>query len=385
MAAVRDLTKLAQTRVGEVLRKKWRIERLIDVGGMAGVYEATHRNGNRVAVKILHPVFAALDEARERFLNEGYAANKVGHPGTVKVLDDDELEDGTVFLVMELLDGLSLQARLDEKQVLGPAESIEIGERVLDVLAAAHDKGIIHRDIKPGNIFLTKEGDVKVLDFGLARVRERAFNGSLTRTGMVIGTAAYMPPEQARGKRDAIDQRTDIWALGATLFKALTGRYVHLGETMNERLIMAMSEHAPPIASVAPSVPAPLAAVIDRALAFQKTDRWENAQAMQVALHRVYEQLVGRPVPAINRVQWSAGWVATQRTPKVLNPEEDLHVSVVIENDPEDAQSIVVEFEDDSGSQGKYMLRRVESSTAESDEGPLSDVTIVDVPTTRAR
>src|SRR5687767_11893335 len=110
MAAVRELAKLAQNRVGQVLRNKWRVERLIDVGGMAAVYEATHRNGNRVAIKILHPNFAAIPDARDRFLREGYASNKVGHPGAVAVLDDDELDDGSVFLVMELLQGGSLQA-----------------------------------------------------------------------------------------------------------------------------------------------------------------------------------------------------------------------------------------------------------------------------------
>jgi len=379
MAAVRELAKLAQNRVGQVLRNKWRVERLIDVGGMAAVYEATHRNGNRVAIKILHPNFAAIPDARDRFLREGYASNKVGHPGAVAVLDDDELDDGSVFLVMELLQGGSLQARLDEKTVLSPIEAMEIGERVLDVLAAAHDKGIVHRDIKPGNLFLTTTGDVKVLDFGLARVRERAFKGSMTRTGMVIGTAAYMPPEQARGKHDAVDQRTDIWALGATLFKALTGRYVHLGETMNERLIAAMSEQAPRLCSIAPDVPASLGRVIDRALAFQKTDRWENARAMQSALHDVYEEIVGRPVPAIERVQWSAAWVPTRRSSELANAEEDLHVSVVIDNDPADARSIVVEFEDDVGTSERYTLKRVESPRS-ADQEPLSEVTLVDTP-----
>src|SRR5690606_36025763 len=150
---------------------------------------------------------------RARFKREGYVANKIDHRGAVRIHDDDELEDGSAFLVMELLQGQSLEARLAESKVLPNAEVMVIAHRVLDVLSAAHAQKIVHRDIKPANIFLTVDGDVKVLDFGLARVREHSLDGVLTRTGIMMGSASFMPPEQARGKQDQIDHRTDLWSV----------------------------------------------------------------------------------------------------------------------------------------------------------------------------
>ena len=386
MASRAVLVARAEKRVGQVLCNRWRLERLLEVGGMAAVFEATHRNGNRVAVKLLHHEYAVQEDMRKRFLREGYAANKVGHPGAVTVLDDDELEDGSVFLVMELLEGLSLQKRIDQSQRLPPGEVLHIAERVLDVLGTAHTKDIIHRDIKPGNIFLTHEGEVKVLDFGLARVRERAFDGSLTRSGIVMGTASYMPPEQARAKHDSIDARTDIWAVGATMWKALTGRYVHDVSSVTERLLAAMSQPAPSLGKVAPELPQPLVAVVDRALAFQQFERWPDARTMQRELHRVYEQILGRPMPSVERVVWSAEWVTTRRSPEAAaDPEPDLHLSVTFEVDPDKPESIVVEFEDEAGQAGRYTLNRRERSEATQRIEPLSEVTVAERPGARKR
>ena len=202
----------SRARVGQKARK-WSLDRLLDVGGMAAVYLATHRNGNKVAIKVLHRQYAAMPEAKERFLREGYVANKVEHPHAVTVLDDDELDDGTPFIVMELLIGHSLESRLRERGRLSPAETLYIADKILDVLAAAHGRGIIHRDIKPPNVYLTTDGNVKVLDFGLARVLEKNDAMSLTRSGTIVGTASYMSPEQARGKRSLIDHRTDLYAV----------------------------------------------------------------------------------------------------------------------------------------------------------------------------
>src|SRR5579862_7152132 len=153
----------AKERVGTTLRDKWRLDVLLGVGGMAAVYAATHRNGSRVAVKILHPGMSTNAFVRERFMWEGYAANAVGHEGAVKVIDDDEAEDGSLFLVTELLKGETLEerrvragGRLDQEEVL------RIADHVLDVLVAAHDNGIVHRDLKPENVFLTRTGTIKV-------------------------------------------------------------------------------------------------------------------------------------------------------------------------------------------------------------------------------
>jgi len=379
------LRSKAQERVGQVFARKWHVDRLLDMGGMATVYVATHRNGNRVAIKVLHALFAEQEETRRRFLEEGYVANTVGHPGAVRVLDDDVLDDGTPFLVMELLEGESLEDRLKKRTVLAPPAVMFIADRVLDVLANAHEKGIIHRDIKPANLFLTRDGGVKVLDFGLARVRERTLQGSLTRTGMVIGTASYMPPEQARAKRDLIDARTDIWAVGATMFKALTGRYVHEGDTVQERLIAAMSQRARSVAALQPNLPPPVVELVDRALQFQMSDRYGDARAMQAALRRAYEAVEKRPLPGAEPIviQDLQEDPVSEVPPTITS--FDLSVSVVFEPDLKN-DSIVVDIEDTEGKQERYEIRRktgempaVRPEPAEEGDSALSDVSIVEI------
>ncbi len=230
-------------------------------------------------------------EARSRFLREGYVANKVGHPGTVQVLDDDTDEDGSVFLVMELLEGESFETRRARSQhVLSAIDVLKVADRVLDVLASAHDKGIVHRDIKPDNIFLTSDGGVKLLDFGIARLRDSMRRATMT-SGGAIGTPAFMPPEQARGRWDDVGPRTDIWALGATMFTALTGRLVHEAETVNELLLAAMTKPAPPLSSILPGVPSAVATVVDRALAHDMDARWSDARTMQTMVRMAFQAL----------------------------------------------------------------------------------------------
>src|ERR1041384_3508743 len=153
-------------RVGQLISGKWRLDALIGVGGMAAVYMATHRNGSIGAIKLLHEEVAAIAEVRERFLREAYIANKVGHPGTVKVLDDDTDETGTPYLVMELLQGESVEAKAERAGGrLSIKETLDIVDQTLAVLEAAHKQAIIHRDLKPENLFFTRGGQLKVLDF----------------------------------------------------------------------------------------------------------------------------------------------------------------------------------------------------------------------------
>jgi len=282
-----DLIARARARVGAVLCGKYQLVALIGVGGMASVYAAKHlRNANRVAVKVLRPEISVDPVLRSRFLREGYAANSVGHPGTVRVLDDDRAEDGSVFLVMELLEGETLAARCARCGHSLPApEVVSIGRQLLVVLHAAHGKGIVHRDIKPENVFLTRDGALKVLDFGVARLREAS--PQQTRTGAVFGTPAFMPPEQAIGRTREVDALSDVWAVGATLFTLLSGRLVHEAETAQEMLVCAATRPARSLASVAPGAPPSLVAVVDRALAFDKKDRWPSALAMAEALETV--------------------------------------------------------------------------------------------------
>jgi eukaryotic-like serine/threonine-protein kinase len=287
-----ESTTRARARIGKVLRDKWKLYDLLGLGGMAAVYAASHvNNGKRVAIKLLHPEVLSNAEARSRFLREGYVANKVGHPGTVQVLDDDTDEDGSVFLVMELLEGESFETRrARSRHVLSAIDVLKVADRVLDVLASAHEKGIVHRDIKPDNIFLTSDGGVKLLDFGIARLRDSMRRATMT-SGGAIGTPAFMPPEQARGRWDDVGPRTDIWALGATMFTALTGRLVHEAETVNELLLAAMTKPAPPLSSILPGVPSAVATVVDRALAHDMDARWSDARTMQTMVRMAFQAL----------------------------------------------------------------------------------------------
>lgn len=273
----------ATARLGRVVGK-YRLERVIGSGGMATVYEATHRNGHRVALKMLKPSLAVADEVRGRFLREGYAANKVGHAGAVRILDDDVTSDGLVFLVMELLDGWTLDALTREHGgKLPPRVVLEVASPLLEVLAAAHAAGIVHRDVKPENVFVDRSGAVKVLDFGVARILEPK-EAVATVTGRMLGTPAFMPPEQAYGRRDEVDARSDVWSVGATMFTALTGRLVHVGGTAEETLIKAATEAAPKLVEVMPDCPPALAAIVDRALSREKAARWGSAGDMRAAV-----------------------------------------------------------------------------------------------------
>jgi eukaryotic-like serine/threonine-protein kinase len=288
------LVERALAMVGQTLRDKWHLDALIGVGGMASVFAATHRNGRRGAVKLLHTELSFDRVVRNRFLREGYVANKVAHPGTVEVLDDDVADNGAVFLVMELLDGENAERRWTRNdRRLDPREVLAIADQVLDVLDVAHSREIVHRDIKPENIFIRRDGIVKLLDFGIARVKELSTATSATRFGTMLGTPAYMSPEQALGHNDEVGPVSDLWALGATMHTLLTGKHVHGGKTVNEQLVAAATAPAAPIRSVDSDVPEPVAEVIDKALAFAKQDRWSDAQSMRQAGQDAYRQLCG--------------------------------------------------------------------------------------------
>jgi serine/threonine protein kinase len=283
-----------------VLDDKWTLERLLGIGGMAAVYAARHRNGARAAVKVLHPHLSHHKEVRERFQREGYAANQVEHPGAVKVLDDDVVADGpdkgTAYIVMELLAGQSLQDRLEKGPAIGELEFLQIADGVLEVLDAAHARGVVHRDLKPENLFLAlpEGGDagdkvqVKVLDFGLARLLQ---GQSITAYGLALGTPSFMSPEQAAGRLDEIDGRTDLFALAATGFRLRSGRRIHEGDNAVELVTKMSKLAAPRIRTIAADVSDPFARVIDRALEFRREDRYETAAAMRKDVRKAIDQL----------------------------------------------------------------------------------------------
>lgn len=306
-------------RVGTQINAKYTIQRLLGAGGMAAVYEATHRNAKRCAIKVLHPELSALPDIKHRFLKEGYVANSVGHPGAVVVDDDDVTEDGAAYLVMELLEGETVEALAARNQGrLDLGVVMAIADQVLDVLAAAHARGIVHRDIKPENIFVHRGGLIKVLDFGIARLREAGSDTRRTVEGTVMGTPAFMPPEQASGRWSEVDARTDLWSLGATMFSLLTGQLVHEGATINEALAASITQHARPIRDLRPDLPAPIADVVDQALKREKSFRFPDATSMRMALQAAYRQVRGHDLPhlatflgvhvASNAASGAVGW-----------------------------------------------------------------------------
>ncbi len=282
MALSAELVQRVQARVGSQLNGKWRLTSVLGIGGMAAVYAAVHRNQNRVAIKMLHPELSIDANVRTRFMREGYVANTVGHPGAVTIFDDDLSEDGAAFLVMELLEGETLEDRSTRKGgKLSAGEVLLAVDQLLDVLVAAHARGVVHRDLKPDNLFLTTAGQLKVLDFGIARVREMRGEEGGTGMGTFMGTPAFMAPEQARGRWDEVDVRSDVWALGATMFTLLTGGNVHEADTLGEQLILAATAPAPPLATRMPELPAEVCEIVDVALAFKQEQRWSSAESMR--------------------------------------------------------------------------------------------------------
>jgi serine/threonine-protein kinase len=304
-----ELVQRARERVGRTLNGKWYLDALLGAGGMAAVYRGAHRNGTQAAIKVLHPELSHDISVRRRFFQEGFAANAVHHDGAVTVLDDGESDEGELYLVMELLSGMSIQTRWEKLgRRFSTKEALSVAHSVLDILAAAHDKGILHRDVKPENVFVTKDKRIKLLDFGLARLREArrvrrppksgadvnesadddsSFETPATSDGQLIGTVSYMPPEQALARVDEVDARSDVWAVGATVFTLLAGRTVHEATTPHEHLMLAATQAAPRLASVTHQ-PKVVCNVVDRALEFRREDRWPDARSMQQAVERAY-------------------------------------------------------------------------------------------------
>ncbi len=292
------MNEQAERRIGTIIAGKWRVDDLLGVGSMASVFAVTHRNGSRAAFKILHATLCADAAVCERFLGEGYLANSIRHPGVVRVLDDGVTDDGCVFLVMDLLEGDTLETFRQARGGRIPlVEVLDVADRLMDIVSAVHAGGIIHRDLKPQNVFLCGDGTVKLFDFGVARVFDRVAQSKLSMFGLVLGTPSFMSPEQAMGVREKIDYRTDIWSLGATLFTALTGETVHLGANVQKKLMAAATAKARSIQLVMPDLPAPLGQVIDMALAFRKEDRWQSVDAMRQEIRDVRRRLGLAPPP----------------------------------------------------------------------------------------
>ncbi len=257
-----------EERVGQELESKYRLERLIGMGGMGAVFAARHLITDRpVAVKVLLPEFVGSEHLVTRFMTEARAAGRLRHPNVVEVIDVGRTDDDTVFMVLELLDGESLGERI-ERGPLSPAETLRALLPVMDALATAHDSNIVHRDIKPDNIFLSRDyhGELipKLLDFGIAKLVEGKRN-TLTNPGTIMGTPHYMAPEQAAGT-DAVTGGVDVWSMGVVMYEALTGSLPFMADNLIKVLMKISTEDPEPLENYAPDVPRPLAEVIQRAI-----------------------------------------------------------------------------------------------------------------------
>jgi tRNA A-37 threonylcarbamoyl transferase component Bud32 len=268
----------------------YRILKLLGSGGMGAVYLAEHRAiGHKAAIKVLLRELAADEESAQRFFNEARAVNLVKHPGIVQIFDYGQSADAGAYLVMEYLEGQSLGERLRAEGPLPPAAAARVLARVCSALDAAHQSGLIHRDMKPDNIFLSpdleKAGDwrVKVLDFGIAKVLRSGPTAVKTQTGTMVGTPYYMAPEYAHGAK-GFDHRIDVYSLGVIAFETLSGVLPFKGEGVGQILLAHMLEPVPPLRPLAPAVSPGLEAVVMRALEKEPAARFQTAQEMARAL-----------------------------------------------------------------------------------------------------
>ncbi len=280
-------------REGDVIAGKYRIERLIGMGGMGAVVAARHLElDERVAIKMLLPHLPATGEPAARFLREAKAAIRIKNEHVVRVLDVGRTDAGHPYIVMEYLEGQDLGQALEKGGPLPVEDVVDYVVQACEAIAAAHALGIVHRDLKPANLFLAVAGDgaafVKVLDFGISKIAEGGSGTApgLTSTATVMGTPCFMSPEQLRSTRD-VDARADIWSMGAILHALLTGAPPYDGESNADVSAKIIRDMPTPLRQLRPDVPADLEAVVLRCLEKDPARRFQDVASLADALSRV--------------------------------------------------------------------------------------------------
>ncbi len=269
---------------GLVIAGKYVVKKLIGEGGMGVVLEAENTVIQLpVAIKLLHNVLAQNENAMKRFQQEARTATATGHAHIVEIYDMGETEDGSPFIVMELLKGGNLQQLLRQEKALDPFRAARICIQLLSALSVVHAREILHRDLKPANVILIsgkgKKDFVKLVDFGISKIHEhRMEQKHLTATGVVMGTPHYMSPEQARGEKE-IDHRADLYAVGAILYRCVSGRVPYPGKNYNQILARILAEPPPPVKEIRPETPLVLSEIISKAMARRTDDRYKTAAA----------------------------------------------------------------------------------------------------------
>jgi serine/threonine-protein kinase len=309
--------------VGSIVDRRYRLKREIARGGAGAVFEAEHLYTSRsVAIKLLLAEIADATESRARLLLEARALTAARHPGIVLGLDAGETEDGTPYLVMELLEGRTLEGILAVRRRVSVADAITIGMQLCDALATAHEHGIVHRDVKPSNIFISRNDAgrevAKLFDFGIARVQQTS--QKLTQRNALLGTPEYMAPEQLLAS-DQVDGRCDTYALGITLYEALAG-VVPFEGNFGEVLLKVSTEPLPALTKRCPEVPPDLERAIATAIARNPADRYPSARDFAEALSRVpcgeVSSLLGIRVPVPPPIPSQRG--AVRPAPAIVPP-----------------------------------------------------------------
>ncbi len=304
---------------GSVIGDRYRIEARIGSGGMAEVYRGVDPVLNRtVAIKVLLPQFARDASFVERFRREAQAAARLNHPNIVSVYDTGADGD-TQYIVMEFIEGRTLAEALAAGRRPSPVQSAEIAQKICSALSAAHAQGVIHRDIKPGNVMVTREGTVKVMDFGIARITSGV--ETAPQTSAVLGTASYLSPEQAQG--GPLDARTDIYSLGTVLYEMLTGRPPFMGETPVAVAYKQVNETPVPPSQINADVPPRLDAVVMRALSKNPANRYQTAKEFSEDLGRVIEGQDVHATPLMPGAGEATQVISRPPSTSVLPPQEE--------------------------------------------------------------
>jgi eukaryotic-like serine/threonine-protein kinase len=291
---VLDPSAVEGFRPGDLIGDKYRLEREVGRGAMGTVWAAMHVSlGQKVAIKLIAAEHAGSNDARLRFGLEAKAAARLKSRHVVQVYDSGHAADGTPYIVMEYLEGQTLEERLAESRDLGLEEAVRITTHVGRALARAHAQGIIHRDLKSGNIFIAKSDDdeqgwvAKVLDFGVAKLMD-AHAPSTTKTGSIVGTPRFMSPEQIRGA-SKVDQRADLYSLGMVFYNMVTGSHAFDGPSYSDVLVAICTAELPPIRRAAPWLPPELATWFEKACARERADRFQSADELVEALQAAAE------------------------------------------------------------------------------------------------
>ena len=324
---MRTLSAVDAVLPGSLIDGRYRVEKILGRGGFGAVYQATNnRTQQKVVVKVLKPDLTADPTQVQRFHNEARTMSLLSHPNTVRVYDFGQTDSGLLFIAMELLAGTDLAAVLREQKTIEPIRAVRMAIAVLNSLAEAHESGLVHRDLKPDNIFLSKvqgEDDyVRVIDFGIAKATNAETDSGLTKTGFTVGTPKYMSPEQVLNK--PLDGRSDLYALGVILYQCLSGDVPFGGQSPMETLMMHLQQPARPLREVAAQpLPKGLNDIVMRALRKQPWERFTDAADMRSALEEVRDSATegvvrnARLAPEIGRTQPMPG---KQREPEAAAP-----------------------------------------------------------------